>query len=174
MRQLNEQKYCGWCGSKVKYFQQWASECTGCKYKNYQNPKPCSNVIITNGDKILFLKRAKEPQKNKFDFPGGFADFEDLSMELAALREVKEEVGLDTSQLIDFQYLDSMKAPPYVWQDTEVQNVSFYYLAKVKPGSKISLDQENSDYIWVDKEDVSSINFAWDNDKKVISKYLYC
>jgi ADP-ribose pyrophosphatase YjhB (NUDIX family) len=65
---------------------------TGQSY--YANPKPTVGVIITNDrDEIVLVKRAFEPFKDTWDLPGGFVEVGE-SLEEAASREIKEELGV--------------------------------------------------------------------------------
>ncbi len=50
-------------------------------------------VIIKNG-KVLLIKRKNEPFKGRWALPGGFVEYGE-TVEEAALREVKEETGMD-------------------------------------------------------------------------------
>lgn len=174
MRKLNEQKYCGWCGAEVRYPQEWMSECTKCGFKRYFNPSACTNFLVTRGDSVLMVRRSIEPHKGQFDFPGGFMDLSDESIEDAAYRELYEEVGLGQDDVEPIQYIGSKKSPIYLWQDTEIRNASFFFASQLKDqNQKIALDEnENSEFIWVAKADLPNIDFAWDIDKQILIKYF--
>ena len=65
----------------------------GKSYKIYANPSPTADVIIYNeGYGIVLIERLNPPYG--FALPGGFID-EGEQAELAAIREMKEETGLD-------------------------------------------------------------------------------
>jgi ADP-ribose pyrophosphatase YjhB (NUDIX family) len=55
-------------------------------------PTACNSVIIID-NKILLIKRAMEPQKNRWDIPGGYLDWDETLHECCS-RELKEETGL--------------------------------------------------------------------------------
>lgn len=65
----------------------------------YDHPRPALTVDIvllhrsSKGVEVLLIKRAGEPFKGLWAFPGGFVD-KDESLERAAARELKEETGL--------------------------------------------------------------------------------
>jgi len=59
-----------------------------------RNPYPAVDIIIEDKDRIVLVKRAKEPWKGKLAFPGGFIEWGE-SAEFAAKREAKEETNLD-------------------------------------------------------------------------------
>ncbi len=174
LRQLNEQKFCGWCGAEVIYKSEWMSECTSCKYRKFINPNPCSNIIVVKDNSILMVKRAIEPGLGKYDLPGGFAEVTDQSMEDATLREFEEELGISRNDVTALAYLGSKKSPTYEWQGTAVQNFSFYYVCELKDGAQImNLDlSENSEITWITKQDLPNIDFAWDIDKQMLEKYF--
>ncbi|MFL6215225.1 MAG: NUDIX domain-containing protein [Blastocatellia bacterium] len=66
----------------------------------YEYPRPAvtADIILFHRDgeriEVLLIKRARDPFKGAWAFPGGFVD-EDESLERAAARELKEETGLE-------------------------------------------------------------------------------
>jgi 8-oxo-dGTP diphosphatase len=76
----------------------------------YKNPKPTVDIIIElSGGRIVLIRRKNPP--HGWAIPGGFVD-EGEPLEHAAVREAKEETGLDvtlTDQL--FTYSDPKRDP---------------------------------------------------------------
>ena len=60
----------------------------------YRNPYPTADVIIERPDGIVFIERQNPPYG--FALPGGFIEYGE-SAETAAIREAKEETGLDVT-----------------------------------------------------------------------------
>lgn len=73
--------------------------CPGCGWVNYLNPVPVVCVIgCTEQNEVAIIKRAIEPARGEWAFPGGFVEI-DETLESAAQREFKEETGLDVKGL---------------------------------------------------------------------------
>lgn len=51
-------------------------------------------AIVFDRDKILLIKRTKEPWSGLWHFPGGHVDEDEIPQD-AVIRELKEETGLD-------------------------------------------------------------------------------
>ena len=67
--------------------------CEDCGFVAYSNPRLAAGAIAMVDGGIVLLKRANEPQKGRWVFPGGFVDRgEEVSA--AAIRETLEEVRL--------------------------------------------------------------------------------
>jgi ADP-ribose pyrophosphatase YjhB (NUDIX family) len=73
--------------------------CGGCGFVHYLNPRPVAGVIpVRAGPEILLVRRAIEPRRGKWVFPGGFMDLGETA-EQAALRETLEEAHLHVGPL---------------------------------------------------------------------------
>ena len=68
--------------------------CTRCGQVVYQDPKVAVGTIISMDSRIVLVRRAIEPGYGKWVFPGGYVDRGE-EVTAAALREAKEEAGLD-------------------------------------------------------------------------------
>lgn len=67
--------------------------CPGCGFVVYLDPKVAACTICMVDGGIVLLRRAIEPQKGTWVFPGGFVDRGE-TVEEAAVRETLEEVNL--------------------------------------------------------------------------------
>jgi ADP-ribose pyrophosphatase YjhB (NUDIX family) len=95
-------RFCPVCGSSFEPRVLRAGDpprlvCTSqsCRFVFYLDPKVAVGTVITrpNGD-IVLVKRAIDPGYGKWVFPGGYVDRGE-EITLAALREAREEAGLD-------------------------------------------------------------------------------
>ena len=96
-------RFCPVCGRSLEPRVLKATEptrlcCTGstCGFVFYLDPKTAVGTIIRidDGKRIVLVKRAIEPGYGRWVFPGGYVDRGE-EITLAALREAKEESGLD-------------------------------------------------------------------------------
>ena len=94
-------KFCPKCGSglvatRIKDFEPERLVCTndGCGFVFYLNPKVAAGAVIEHEGGIVLLRREIDPRAGYWVHPGGFVDRGE-TLEHAAVRETKEEVGLD-------------------------------------------------------------------------------
>ena len=108
-------------------------ECPRCGYpvKVYKNPVPTVDIIITIDDKIVLVRRKNEPFG--WAIPGGFIDFGE-SAESAAVREAKEETGLD----VELTGLLGVYSDPE--RDPRTHTISTVFLAKAQGTPKADDD----------------------------------
>src|SRR5689334_8035538 len=73
--------------------------CDACGLHFYFNAAlAVATLLLGPDDRILFIRRAKEPAQGKLAVPGGFVDIGETA-EAALRREIKEEVNLEVGPL---------------------------------------------------------------------------
>jgi len=109
--------YCPHCTQplvKQVAFNRLRSVCLACGFVDFQAPKVGVSLLITDEEgRLLLIRRAIEPGKDKWGLPSGFVDW-DESPEEAAMRECVEETGLVVSELQLFDvvhYTDDFRGP---------------------------------------------------------------
>tara|TARA_B000000565_G_scaffold39076_1_gene26009 strand:- start:1759 stop:2172 length:414 start_codon:yes stop_codon:yes gene_type:complete len=68
------------------------SACDECG--QWAQPSLAVDAVVVREGKVLLIRRGKQPWKGMLAFPGGFVD-KGEDPEVAAVRELKEECGLD-------------------------------------------------------------------------------
>jgi ADP-ribose pyrophosphatase YjhB (NUDIX family) len=93
-------RFCPVCGKPLESRSLKAGEpdrlvCSGCGFVFYLDPKVAVGTIIRDErDHVVLVRRAIEPGYGKWVFPGGYVDRGE-EVQAAALREAREETGLD-------------------------------------------------------------------------------
>jgi ADP-ribose pyrophosphatase YjhB (NUDIX family) len=64
-------------------------------------------ILIRKGDEYLLIKRASEPDKGLWSVPGGMVEVGEKAEE-AAIRETKEETGLEIEIVKDLSAVDKI------------------------------------------------------------------
>ncbi|MGD1993869.1 MAG: NUDIX domain-containing protein [Anaerolineae bacterium] len=103
--------------------------CPICRRVHYRNAKPCAGVLATREGELLLVKRRVSPFRGHWDIPGGFLEPAEHP-ELGAVREVREETGLEVALTAFFGfYVDQ-----YVYQERAVVTLNTYFLGQVVGG----------------------------------------
>lgn len=93
-------RFCPVCGGSLESRALKASEptrlvCVACGFVFYLDPKVAVGTIITDhAERVVLVRRAIEPGYGKWVFPGGYVDRGE-QVQVAAVREAREETGLD-------------------------------------------------------------------------------
>ena len=127
---------------------------------SFTNRGPCIDALIIRDEKILLIKRAAENYTGYWALIGGYLEW-DESLEDCVKREVKEEVGLDVTnvKLLNV-YSDPERSP--------VQDISAAYVVEAFGEPKAGDDA--SDFQWCPLDNLPE-EMAFDH-KKIISEYL--
>ncbi len=90
-------KFCGVCGGPMKMDTEISKRCTMCGKEIWPSPAVAVITLIRRGDEAL-LVQAKTFRTNHYGLVAGFVETGE-SLEEAARREIKEEVGLEIENL---------------------------------------------------------------------------
>lgn len=123
-------------------------------------------LVINNKKQILVGKRAKHLNNGgKYGLPSGFMDRNETTAE-TAIRELKEETGLDGEIVSLFQIIDTPDRPK-----EDRQNVHFNYIVKVTGGEFVE-NSEVEETRWVEKSKLPTENeFAFDH-RRFVERYF--
>jgi len=101
---------------------------------NFKQPSLAVDALIIKDEKLLLIKRKKEPFSGFYALPGGFVQYGER-IEEAVMREVKEETGLD----VQVQSLVGVYSDPR--RDPRGHIISICYLCRLI-GGKLSPNKD--------------------------------
>ncbi|MBN1661838.1 MAG: NUDIX domain-containing protein [Anaerolineae bacterium] len=95
-------RFCPHCTCELKEQEAYGRVrpvCPTCGYVHFTAPKVGVSVLAERNGQALLIQRAIEPGLGKWSLPSGFVEW-DEAPEVAAMREVAEETGLDVENLV--------------------------------------------------------------------------
>lgn len=115
------------------------------------------SIIVSAGGEVVLVKRRFDPYKNCWALPGGMVEYGE-TVEAAALREAKEETGLD----IGIERLVGVYSDPK--RDPRGHFVSVCFLCK-PIGGELRARDETEEVKFFSKEELKGIRLAFDHEK---------
>jgi ADP-ribose pyrophosphatase YjhB (NUDIX family) len=94
---LGQFKYCPFCGILLVPEEKGGKQrpvCPNCRFVQFKNPSPGAVVLIEKDGQVLLGRRSGSYGGGKWGLPQGFIEFDENFL-TGAIREVKEETGLD-------------------------------------------------------------------------------
>lgn len=159
--------YCPSCGAEnILYDGIKKFNCNECSFTFFQNTAVAVAAILEYDEKILLVKRGKEPHKGKLDLPGGFVEPKE-SAEDALKREIKEELNIEIEKP---EYLNSF---PNIYEYKGV----FYNVCDLFFFSRISvlpteLDRtEIAELILVNRSEIPINKMAFESTRQFLGVY---
>ncbi len=148
-------QFCPYCSARLEE-RLWEGQkrpyCETCASAIYENPVPAAClVVVDESNRIALVKRSVEPKKGYWCLPGGFMELGE-SPEQAALRELKEETGLDG----EINRLLGVMATPNAQYHTVLM---IAYLVRHYKGYLVAGD-DASEADWFPHQDLPEIAFT--------------
>jgi len=131
----------------------------GRKYPSY--PFVGTGAVILDGEKILLVKRANEPNRGLWSVPGGVVRLGE-TLHSALIREVKEETGLD----IEVKDVACVSEEIFRNGDIRFHYVIIDFFAEIKSG-ELRAGSDAMDVGWFSFDEVEEIE-AVDFIKKLV------
>lgn len=122
----NRTLYCQHCGHEMSHNVVGGRErpvCPQCGYVLFRNPVPGVGTLVEMEGGVVLIRRGHNPKQGMWALPAGFIEA-DESIEEAAVRECREETGLDI-ELTEMFHVDSFPNDP-----TPQSGIIIFYRAK--------------------------------------------
>ena len=143
--------YCMACARPIQKINDTHYHCPACGQDFWNNPSATAGVVIVKDDKILLAKRGVEPNKGKFDLPGGFIEFAEDPVH-AAKREIEEETGMSVENL------ELLAAYPTIYEEND-STVDLIFLARSWQGTPRP-DDDVADLVWQSRSFLDTPGFC--------------
>ena len=128
-RDLDDFKYCPSCGAPWTLGVEGGRQrpkCLHCGFVHYRNPAPGVAVLVEREGHVLLVRRAGALAGGKWCLPCAYVEYHEDFL-TAAIREVKEEAGLDVE-------IRSILSVASIYLSSESHLLGIYLLARIVNG----------------------------------------
>ena len=129
------------------------------------NPGPTIDIILSensNRNKVLIIKRKKDPFKDYFSLPGGFVN-EGEKVEDAVRREAEEEL------LVKVEPTDILGVYSDPNRDPRGHIMSITFIAKITSG-ELKAGDGVAELRWLENNNLTNTKFGFDH-SKILTDY---
>jgi 8-oxo-dGTP diphosphatase len=94
---LGQFEYCPFCGTRLALVEKGGKRrpaCPNCRFVQFRNPYPGAVILVEKDGQVLLGRRAGGYGAGKWGLAQGFIEYDEDFL-TGAIREVKEETGLD-------------------------------------------------------------------------------
>ena len=129
-----------------------------------KRPILCVNGIVMQNNKILLLKKKKDPFCGKYVLPGGHVEYGETTRN-AAIRGIKDETGYDIDVIATLGAYDDPT------RDPRGHYVSMVYICAWAGGKKQIKEDEFESIDWISVDDLGKYQIGFDH-MKMIKSYM--
>jgi ADP-ribose pyrophosphatase YjhB (NUDIX family) len=161
--ELDGWKYCPRCRAQLEP-DDGKVECPDCGFFTYGSSKPtASGLVLDDGGRVLLSRRAVEPDKGKWDFPGGFLEEGEHPVDCLR-RELDEEAG------VRIEPRDFLGIWMDVYGDREISTLNLYWTARIVEGEPDPAD-DVAEFRWFAADEIPLDELAFAHLPEVISAW---
>ncbi|MBR4927094.1 MAG: NUDIX domain-containing protein [Alphaproteobacteria bacterium] len=170
MHPLSHFKFCPKCGSE-RFAENLknSKKCESCNFEFFKNPSiGCAAVVFDEQDRLLCIRRFKNPGAGLLGLPGGFVDLGE-TVEQAVKREVLEETGI----IIKIDHLIANIPNSYIYKGIEQYPLDFYYSGKIVDMSGMRPQiGETAEILFIPRDKIDIDSFAMKSTKALLKQIL--
>jgi 8-oxo-dGTP diphosphatase len=165
--ELDGWKYCPRCRAELESPDTGKLECPSCGLTIYAGSKPTASALVVDGEnRVLLGRRARDPDKGKWDLPGGFLDEGEHPLD-ALKRELAEETSLE----IEPGELFDIVIDRYGEGDDAPATLNLYWTARVLSGQP-EPDDDVAELRWFEPDELPPAErLAFRNNHQVLSAW---
>ena len=156
--------YCPRCGAPLAEgvrFGRTRRFCRYCGFVHFRDPKVAVGALVTDGRRVLLVRRSVPPRAGYWALPAGYMDGDELPEEALA-REVAEETGLRIA-VRDLQTVTPLGG----W--TEQRGLLLLYRASpTGPCGELSAHDDVSEVRWFGPEDIPWDQLAFESTEAIL------
>ena len=170
MHPLNHFKFCPKCGSnRFAETKENSKKCDSCGFEFFKNPTiGCGAIVFDDQDRLLCIRRLKDPGAGLLGVPGGFVDLGE-TMEQAVQRETLEETGIQ----IEVHELIANIPNSYIYKGVEQYPLDFYYNGKIVDISGMRPQiGETAEILFIPRNEINIDSFAMASCRELLRKIL--
>ena len=159
--------FCPRCGTKRTGDGTNPFHCAACGHTQYFNPAVAVAAILLGPyERILLLRRAKDPGKGKLGLPGGFVDIAETA-EDALRREICEEVNLEVSSL---EFLCTLPNE-YHYKGVTYPVLDLFFVARAPSLAGIAALDGVESFLWLAPAEVDLREIAFHSNAEALRRF---
>lgn len=165
---LHLYKFCPKCAGAFDHRGGNHLKCQNCAYNYFVNQAPTAGVIIVNDDgEVLLAKRKFAPYQGTWQLVGGFVGL-DETLEQAAVREAREELGVPvTVKGFLMSFCDN-----YAFGGVDVPFLGICFLAELQSDAPLRPSDDVAEARYFSRSQLQNLDVTYPELKKFLLSYL--
>jgi ADP-ribose pyrophosphatase YjhB (NUDIX family) len=160
--------YCPRCGAPLAEgvrFGRTRRFCRYCGFIHFQDPKVAVGALVSDGRRVLLVRRAAAPRVGYWALPAGYMDGDELPEE-ALVREVAEETGLR------IMVRDFLSVTPLAGWDEQRGLLLLYRAEPAGPLQALLAQDDVSEVGWFEPGEIPWDELAFESTAEFLHRWM--